>query len=99
MPKVHHGSIGSADISVRDATTRDELAARHGFLAVEMEGAGIGRSSFLNGKEWFVVRGISDYGDGYRDDAWRRYGSLTAAAYVRSLLAKCLPLKHAAVSG
>ncbi len=99
MPKVHYGSIGSADISVRDAATRDELAARHGFLAVEMEGAGIGRSSFLNGKEWFVVRGISDYGDGHRDDAWRRYASLTAAAYVRSLLAKCLPLEHTVVSG
>ncbi|HWM20627.1 MAG TPA: hypothetical protein VNO51_13125 [Ilumatobacteraceae bacterium] len=95
MPKVHYGSIGSADISVRNAATRDDLAARHGFLAVEMEGAGIGRSSFLNGKEWFVVRGISDYGDGHRDDAWRRYASLTAAAYVRSLLAKCLPLENA----
>jgi nucleoside phosphorylase len=93
MPKVHYGSIGSADISVRDAATRDELAAQHGFLAVEMEGAGIGRSSFLNGKEWFVIRGVSDYGDGHRDDAWRRHASLTAAAYLRSLLAKCLPLE------
>jgi nucleoside phosphorylase len=63
-----------------------------------MEGAGIGRSSFLNSKEWFVVRGISDYGDGHRDDAWRRYASLTAAAYARSLLAKCLPLEHQVVN-
>jgi nucleoside phosphorylase len=99
MPKVHYGSIGSADISLRDAATRDELAARYGFLAVEMEGAGIGRSSFQNGKEWFVIRGISDYGDGHSDDAWRRYASLTAAAYVRALLAKCLPFEHTAVSG
>jgi nucleoside phosphorylase len=98
MPKVHYGSIGSADISLRDAATRDELAARYGFLAVEMEGAGIGRSSFQNGKEWFVVRGISDYGDGHSDDAWRRYASLTAAAYVRALLAKCLPFENTAVS-
>lgn len=99
MPKVHYGSIGSADISLRDAATRDELAARYGFLAVEMEGAGIGRSSFQNGKEWFVVRGVSDYGDGHSDDAWRRYASLTAAAYVRSLLAKCLPLEQAGITG
>jgi len=99
MPKVHYGSIGSADISLRDAATRDELAARYGFLAVEMEGAGIGRSSFQNGKEWFVVRGISDYGDGHSDDAWRRYASLTAAAYVRALLAKCLPFEFTALSG
>ncbi|MCT2587039.1 5'-methylthioadenosine/S-adenosylhomocysteine nucleosidase family protein [Actinophytocola gossypii] len=93
MPKVHYGSIGSADISVRDAAARDDLAERYGFLALEMEGAGIGRSSFLSGSEWFVVRGVSDYGDGHRDDAWRRYASLTAAAYVRSLLAKCQPLE------
>jgi nucleoside phosphorylase len=99
MPKVHNGSIGSADISLRDAATRDELAARYGFLAVEMEGAGIGRSSFQNGKEWFVVRGISDYGDGHSDDSWRRYASLTAAAYVRALLAKCLPFENTALSG
>lgn len=94
MPKVHYGSIGSADISLRSVTARDDLALRHGFLAVEMEGAGIGRSSFLNGKEWFVVRGISDYGDGHRDDSWRRYAALAAAAYVRALLAKCLPLHN-----
>jgi nucleoside phosphorylase len=99
MPKVHYGSIGSADISLRDPATRDELAARYGFLAVEMEGAGIGRSSFQNGKEWFVVRGISDYGDGHSSDGWRRYASLTAAAYVRALLAKCLPFENTSLSG
>jgi nucleoside phosphorylase len=99
MPKVHYGSIGSADISLRDAATRDELAERYGFLAVEMEGAGIGRSSFQNGKEWFVIRGISDYGDGHSDDGWRRYASLTAAAYARALLAKCLPFENTSLGG
>jgi nucleoside phosphorylase len=93
FPKVHYGSIGSADRSLRDAAMRDELAARHGFLAVEMESAGIGSSSFLNGPEWFVVRGISDYGDSHRDETWRRHASLVAAAYVRSLLAKCMPIE------
>jgi nucleoside phosphorylase len=93
FPKLHHGLIGSADRSVRDVVTRDQLAAEHGFLAIEMEGAGIGVSGFLNGREWFVVRGISDYGDPHRDETWRRYASLTAAAYARALLAKSLPLE------
>lgn len=92
LPKVHYGLIGSADRSLRDVTARDQLAARHGVLAVEMEGAGIGIGSFLNGREWFVVRGISDYGDRHRDGTWRKYASLAAAAYVRALLSRCLPL-------
>lgn len=92
-PKVHYGAIGSADRSLYDAATRDQLAQRHGFLAVEMEGAGIGSSTFLNNLEWFVIRGISDYGDGNRSEFWRRHASLVAACYLRALLSKCLPLE------
>lgn len=86
LPKVHRGRIGSADVSMRSPEERDALAERHGLLAFEMEGAGIGSGSFLNGLEWFMVRGISDYGDGHASVRWRRYASLAAAAYVRSLL-------------
>jgi|tagenome__1003787_1003787.scaffolds.fasta_scaffold20962852_2 nucleoside phosphorylase len=92
-PKVHYGAIGSADRSLRDAAVRDQLAERHGFLAVEMEGAGIGSSSFLNNLEYFVIRGISDYGDGNRNEVWRRHASLAAACYLRALLSKCLPFE------
>ncbi len=92
-PKVHYGAIGSADRSLRDAAARDQLASRHSFLAIEMEGAGIGSSSFLNNLEWFVIRGISDYGDGQRNEIWRRHASLAAASYLRALLAKCSPLE------
>jgi nucleoside phosphorylase len=94
FPKVHYGLIGSADRAISDVATRDQLAARHRLLAVEMEGAAIGASSSLNGREWFVVRGISDYGDSQRDGTWRKYASLVAAAYVRALLANCLPMGY-----
>lgn len=93
-PKVHYGLIGSADRSLSDVVTRDELAARHRLLAVEMEGAAIGTTTSLHGREWFVVRGISDYGDSQRNTAWRRYASLVAAAYVRSLLETCPPFGY-----
>lgn len=92
FPKVHHGSIGSADRSLRDVGVRDEIATRHRLLAIEMEGVAIAISSALASREWFVVRGISDYGDSHRNGLWRGYASLVAAAYVRALLAACPPL-------
>lgn len=93
LPKVHYGSIGSANRSLRDAAVRDDVATRHGFLALDMESTGVGSSCFLNDREWFVVRGISDYADHYRDEVWRHYASLAAASYVRALLAECLPVE------
>lgn len=90
-PKVHRGRIGSADVSMRSPEERDALASRYGLLAFEMEGAGVGIGSFLNGLDWFMVRGISDYGDGYVCTQWRRYASLAAAAYVRALLGATPP--------
>ncbi len=91
-PYVHYGLIGSADRSLRSARVRDALAAKHNLRALEMEGKGIGNSAFLNGLEWFVVRGISDHGDSATADTWRRPASLAAAGYVRELLGECAPL-------
>jgi len=89
VPKVHHGYIGSADHALRDADRRAALAARYDLRAIEMEGKGIGDSGFAGGLEWLVIRGISDYGDSRTNNRWRKYASLTAAAYARALLAEC----------
>lgn len=87
QPKVHSGLIASGDRSLRSASKRDELAARYGVLALEMEGKGVGTAGFYEGVEWFTVRGISDYGDRHVTQAWRGYASMAAAAYVCALLA------------
>ena len=86
QPKVHNGLIASGDRSLRSARKRDEIAACHDVLAIEMEGKGIGNTGFYEGVEWFAVRGISDYGDRHVTPTWRRYASMAAAAYVRALL-------------
>jgi nucleoside phosphorylase len=91
-PRAHHGIVGSADRSLADEAVRDRLAARHQLVALEMEGAGIGRASHLNGLEWLVVRGVSDLAEADRDDSWHRYAALVAAAYTRALLGRCPPL-------
>lgn len=92
VPKVHEGRIGSANRSLRNATLRDALAERYDLRAIEMEASGIGSSAFASGREWLVVRGISDYGDQCMGTLWRRYASAVAAAYIRALLGCCPPL-------
>jgi nucleoside phosphorylase len=92
LPKVHYGLVGSANVSLRDAQVRDQLAAEYNLRAFEMEGAGVGTSAFLNDRHWFMVRGISDYADRGFGPVWRNYASLAAAAYVRALLGACQPI-------
>jgi hypothetical protein len=96
VPAVFRGLIGSGDVLMRDAAYRDELARRHGLLAVEMEAAGVAAAADARGKHWFAVRGISDYCENAtKNDLWHAYAALTAAAYVRGLLAACLPFDEA----
>ncbi|MEU8080302.1 hypothetical protein AB0B31_33205 [Catellatospora citrea] len=98
FPRVHRGRVGSADVLLRDAVMRDRLAETHGICAVEMEGAGIAAAAALRSVSWFMVRGIVDYCDGTKDDAWHPYAALAAAAYTRALLAQCDPPAETAVA-
>jgi nucleoside phosphorylase len=90
-PKVHFGSIGSADVLLKSAQVRDRLAAQHDVLAFEMETAGVAAGVANRGVNWFVVRGIVDYCDEHKNNDWHQYGSLVAAGGVRALLARCAP--------
>ncbi|MET0426839.1 MAG: hypothetical protein ABW046_23430 [Actinoplanes sp.] len=92
-PKVHFGAIGSGDVLLKDADTRDQLAARHPVLAFEMETAGIAAGVANRGVNWFVVRGIVDYCDEYKNEDWHQYGALVAAGGVRGILAQCPPFR------
>jgi nucleoside phosphorylase len=93
-PRVVRGAIGSADILLRDADRRDELAERYGIIAFDMETSGVAAAADSHDRHWFVVRGISDYCDNRtKNDVWHGYASLAAAAYVRGLLAECHPFE------
>ncbi|MDQ7904917.1 BN6_48550 family protein [Phytohabitans sp. ZYX-F-186] len=92
MPRVHEGRIGSANRSLRNSARRDALAREYDLRAIEMEGSGIGSSAFAGGRDWLVVRGISDYGDRRLGRLWRPYASAVAAAYTRALLCRCPPI-------
>ena len=81
-PTIHYGLIASADRLVKDATLRDALAQKHDVLCFEMEAAGLMNSDL----RCLVIRGICDYADTHKNDAWQAYAAATAAAYAKELL-------------
>ena len=73
--------LGSADIVMKNAHTRDQIASRHKILAFEMEAAGI-----INVCDALVIRGVCDYADTHKNDGWHNFAAVAAAAYAKELL-------------
>lgn len=80
-PVVHYGLIASADQLMKDAIARDRLIKEHDILCFEMEAAGL-----MNDFPCVVIRGICDYSDSHKNDAWQGYAAVTAASYAKELL-------------
>jgi nucleoside phosphorylase len=80
---VHYGTIASGNSVVKDAKMRDRYANDPdlNILCFEMEAAGL-----MNNIPCLVIRGICDYCDSHKNDAWHNYAALSAAAYARELL-------------
>ena len=80
-PHIHYGLIASGNQVVKDSKIRDHLAKESGILCFEMEAAGL-----LDTFPCLVIRGISDYADANKNDAWQGYAAATAAAYAKELM-------------
>ena len=80
-PVIHYGVIASGNQVVKDAAVRDRLRDEFNALCVEMEAAGL-----MNAFPCLVIRGICDYADLHKNDAWHPYASMTAAAYAKEFL-------------
>lgn len=78
---IHHGIIVSGNQVVKDAVVRDRLRDQFGALCVEMEAAGL-----MNDFPCLVIRGVCDYADCHKNDAWHAYAAMTAAAYAKEFL-------------
>lgn len=87
QPRVFRGAIASANRLLKNARRRDAIRDRYGVRAVEMEGSGIADAAWTAGAGYLVVRGVCDYCDGAKGDAWQLYAAAAAAGYTRSLLA------------
>lgn len=87
-PTVFQGIIASANSLMKDASIRDKLARENGVLCFEMEAAGL-----MNNFPCLVVRGICDYSDSHKNDAWHGYAAMSAAAYAKELLLEIGPTR------
>ena len=76
-----YGVIASGNELIKNAAARDRLGREFGVLCVEMEAAGL-----MNDFPCVVIRGICDYADSHKNDAWQKYAATTAAAYAKELL-------------
>jgi nucleoside phosphorylase len=83
---IHYGVIASGNQVVKDAVVRDRLRNVFNALCVEMEAAGL-----MNEFPCLVIRGICDYADPHKNDAWHPYAAMTAAAYAKELLGYISP--------
>lgn len=89
--QVFEGLIGSANIVVKDQILREELRKNYGLLAVEMEGSGVADASLINGKPFFVIRGICDYANTGKNKIWQPFAAKSAAVFA-AMLIESMPL-------
>ncbi|KAJ5885095.1 hypothetical protein N7495_009605 [Penicillium taxi] len=83
IPKIHYGLIASGDQVIRSASNAAEVNKRVGgnILCFEMEAAGIATEYSC-----IAIRGVSDYADSHKNDAWQYYAAATAAGCAKELL-------------
>lgn len=80
-PRIHYGLIASGSQVIKSASMRDSLRDRFGICCIEMEAAGLKTTL-----PCLVIRGISDYADSHKNNCWKMYAALSAAAYAKELL-------------
>ena len=81
-PFIHFGLVGSGDTVMKSGEDRDEIAARDGVIAFEMEGAGV----WENFPGSLVIKGVCDYADSHKNKRWQGYAAATAAAVTKGFL-------------
>ncbi|KAK1992135.1 hypothetical protein LX36DRAFT_315853 [Colletotrichum falcatum] len=92
-PRIHYGTIASANQVMKHGLTRDRLAREHDILCFEMEAAGL-----MDHFPCLVIRGICDYSDSHKAKQWQEYAAATAAAYAKELLSVIPPVQRTQAS-
>ncbi|RYP14907.1 hypothetical protein DL765_006049 [Monosporascus sp. GIB2] len=87
-PRIHYGTIGSANTLVVSSAKRNELYRKYQIICFEMESAGV-----ISDYQALVIRGICDYSDSHKNKKWQKYAAATAAAYAKEVLLLVPPAK------
>lgn len=86
-------TIASGNKLLRDADKLYALRELHGKVEVaEMELAGVEAACRVAGVPWLAIRGISDFGDDFKDDRFHKFASETAGVVLQDFLEHGLDL-------
>lgn len=86
-------TIASGDKLLRDPEKFLEIRKIHGKIEVgEMEASGVVEACRHGRVPWLIVRGISDFGDQFKNDLFHRFAASTAASVLSDFLSNGLDL-------
>lgn len=95
-PSHHDAAIYSSDLLLRTEEYLTEQSEElHQQIKIgEMEAAGFGTACSQRSPvvPWFVVRGVSDFGDSFKDDAFHDWAAMSAATYLYLLIREGISL-------
>lgn len=97
-PQLNECTIASADILLRNGFILDDLANNNhqDIKAGDMEAAGFitACNGRLQSVPWLVIRGISDFGDEFKNDSFHRLAACAAASYAKYFLCYGFDLRN-----
>lgn len=88
-PKIHVGAIASGEKVIDSEELRQDVVSHHRKIkAIEMEGYGVAAAAWNRDEpvRCLVIRAISDYADGKKNDDYQDYAAISAASFVRHYL-------------
>ena len=93
--RIHVGPIGTSEVLQKDSELFVRLKKRERkTLGAEMEAAALGRVGEQLGLPTLIVKAVSDYGDGGKDDQFREFAAhASAQVLLRLLLRNLNPLE------
>jgi len=96
-PDVHNAAIYSSNTLLRDPEILIEhVRTTHQQIRIgEMEAAGFISACTMRGRPipWWIVRGVSDFGDKEKRDDWHGWASSSASSYLYCLLRYAMKLE------
>lgn len=84
---IHFGICGSEDVVMRSGNYTRGLLKSRGIMTIDMESRGIWHAASSDkAREVVVIRGVSDYADSHKNDAWQEYAAMASACTIKAFV-------------